>query len=694
MSGASTPVLEVRNLSVCFETERGTVHALKDVTFTVGADEAFGLAGESGSGKSTLAFAVMNYLASNGRVTSGEILFAGMDLLAMSERERRAIWGDRIAMVYQDPKSALNPSIRVGHQIAEVLRIHRRASAAEGWRRALELLELVDIGDPDAVARRYPHQLSGGMQQRVVIAMALACEPSLLIMDEPTTGLDVTTQALIIDLVTELKGRIRSAILYITHDLGVLAGVSDRVGILYAGELVEVGAASAVFHRPAHPYTLGLLQALPSGAFGRRLTPIRGRFPDLTESPRGCIFAARCDYALPACQIDRPPLEPTGRRQWSKCIRWAELGDLRPAAPGEILPAPAPRGERALVVEGITKHYEEASRWGRWFGRPAPVRAVDDVSFDVRRGEAFALVGESGCGKTTLGRVILQLVPATAGRARFFSWKRRGGAEITSEAQLRRDVQVVFQHPDSSLNPAKTIRAILERPLKLFGMPRAERRGCAAALLEAVALDAGYLGRRPHQLSGGEKQRVAIARAFGSEPEFVLLDEPVSALDVSVQAAIVNLLMQLRRETESAYLFISHDLSLVRTIADRVGVMYLGQLCEVGPTAEVFAPPHHPYTAALLAAVPVPDPSMRRVRRPLEGTVPSPRNPPRGCRFHTRCPRKIGPICEASSPPLQVAGPSHWIACHIPLNELAVDLARITERSQESARIQSPEQGA
>jgi peptide/nickel transport system ATP-binding protein len=665
-------VLEVRRLSVDFETERGPVHALSDVNLVIGAEESFGLAGESGSGKTTLAYAVMQYLAPNAQVTSGEILFRGMDLRQTRERDLRAIWGNRIAMVYQDPMSALNPSMRVGQQIAEVLHIHRPMTGAQAWGRAIELLDLVNIADPGAVARRYPHQLSGGMQQRVVIAMALACDPDLLIMDEPTTGLDVTTQARIIDLVADLKSKVRSAILYITHDLGVIAEVSDRVGVLYAGELVETGPTDVVFGRPAHPYTIGLLDALPNAMRGRRLKTIRGVLPDLTVRAPGCIFAPRCDFALAACTRERPGLEETGDEHFSRCLRWREVINERPATSPEAAPVQAYAGEqRVLAVEGLTKHYGEPGRLGRWLGRPGrPVRAVEEVSFDVSRGEVFALVGESGCGKTTLGRCIVGLLPPTAGRARFFSSRRGPGVEIATELELRRAVQVVFQNPDSSLNPTKKIRRILERPLTLAGMHSEERRQRVTTLLDAVKLDRAYLNRYPHELSGGEKQRVAIARAFALEPEFVLLDEPVSALDVSIQAAIVNLLVQLKVDIDCTYLFITHDLSLVRSIADRVAVMYLGRLCEMGPVEEVFAPPQHPYTRALLAAVPVPDPRMRRIPLRLEGAVPSPQSPPPGCPFHTRCPSKLGRVCEELEPPVQVEGGRHWIACHIPLDQL------------------------
>lgn len=668
------PVLEIRNLSVHFETGAGNVQALRNVSLSIGPEETVGLAGESGSGKSTLAYSIMRYLPPNGRITQGEILFNGEDLLGKNRDELREIWGNRLAMVYQDPKSSLNPSMRIGQQIAEVIQIHCPVSSAEAWQRALTLLDLVNIPDPPFVARKYPHQLSGGMQQRVIIAMALACGPNLLIMDEPTTGLDVTTQARILELIEGLKERVKAAILYITHDLSVIAQVSDRVAILYAGEMVEAGPVDGVFHRPAHPYTIGLLGALPQIDLVKAFKPIRGRLPDLTRLPGGCIFTPRCDFAEEACSLQVPDLVPVEEGHRAKCFRWQEVVKAQAMAPE---PPPVPRVQRPpggiFEVERLKKYYGEANPLARRLGlAAAPVRAVDDVSFDIRRNEFFALVGESGCGKTTLGRLIVKLLRPTAGRVRYYR-KVAGSGEVLSAVEFRKSVQIIFQHPDSSLNPMKTIRAILERPLKLQGMSKEARRRRVIELLESVKLDAGYLDRYPRELSGGEKQRGAIARAFAPNPQFVVLDEPVSALDVSVQASIMTLLMDLKAAMDASYLFISHDLSLVRHVADRVGVMYLGRLCEVGSVEEIFNPPYHPYTQALLSSIPVPDPSVSPSAIRLEGSVPSAQSPPPGCRFHTRCPRKVGRICEEVDPPFSRAGESHWIACHIPLETLWQD---------------------
>ena len=653
-----------------FATPRGEIRALRDVSFDIAAGEVFGVAGESGSGKSTLAYAIMRDLAPNARVVGGSIRFAGEDLLRLAPDALRSIRGRRIAMVYQDPKSALNPSMRAGQQIAEVLEIHALASRAGAAARALELLALVNIPDPPAVARAYPHQLSGGMQQRLVIAMALAGDPGLLIMDEPTTGLDVSTQARILELVAGLRHDVGAAILYISHDLAVIAQVSDRVGILYAGELVEVAPARQLFRRPAHPYARGLLDALPDIDLTRAFRPIRGRLPDLSRLPDGCVFAPRCDFVEDACTRGQPAMATVGPAHVARCLRWDTVIATPPtprAGPGA---PPLPEIAAPVArVESLTKHYEEPGVLARWLGlaRP-PVHAIDDVTFDVRGGEVLALVGESGCGKTTLGRLLLRLLPPTSGALSIR--RRQSGTEIKDDAEFRRVVRIVFQNPDSSLNPTKRVAAILERPLAIQGVPRPARLARVRELLEAVRLDVGYLQRLPRELSGGEKQRVAIARAFATGPELVVLDEPLSALDVSSQASMVDLLTELRNRLDATYVFISHDLSLVRHLADRIGVMYLGRLVELGTVDEIFRPPYHPYTRALLSSIPVPDPAAPASTVRLEGAVPSARRPPSGCRFHTRCASKIGRICEEVEPLLQRVDGTHWLACHIPVEDL------------------------
>jgi len=657
-----SPLLDIRALSVQFQTLEGPLRVLRDVSFEVMPGETFGLAGESGSGKTTLGYTILQALAPVARITSGAIRFEGRDLLSASEDELRRFRGRRIAMVYQEPRSALDPTMRVGAQIAEVVEIHERPRSGVALRRAHELLELVNIADPVSVARRYPHELSGGMQQRVVIAMALAGRPSLLILDEPTTGLDVTTQARILELVADLKRRVGAAVLYISHDLAVIAQVADRVGVLYAGELVEVAPTGDLFAQPIHPYTRGLLDALPHLDGMHGLTPIEGRIPKLTALPPGCVFAPRCRFAEPACTAATPPLESVAPGRHVRCVRWQTvIATPRRSTQAAIAPAPAGRDVPLLEFEHVSKRFGGAGVVARLLGMGAPpVRAVDDVSFDVRAEEVVALVGESGCGKTTLGRLAVRLLRPTAGHVRF-------------AAPNPTDAQIVFQHPDSSLNPMKRIGPSLARPLVLRGLRGEERRRRVRELLEAVRLDPDTSARRPVELSGGEKQRVAIARALAMGPKFVVLDEPVSALDVSTQASIIRLLTELRRALGASYLMITHDLSLVRHVAARIGVMYLGRLVEIGTAAEVFRAPSHPYTRALLSAVPRPDPAARGRPIRLEGTVPSAQHPPSGCRFHTRCPQKIGRVCEEVEPPWERASATHWIACHIPIAELSRD---------------------
>jgi len=666
----SAPVLDIRHLSVHFETADGPLRVLRDVSLSIAPQETFGLAGESGSGKTTLGFAIMRALPEAARLTGGEIRFEGASLLAKSPEELRGIRGRRIAMVYQDPRSALNPTMTVGRQIAEVLEIHENAAPRAARDRARELLDLVNIADPSAVARRYPHQLSGGMQQRVVIAMALACGPSLLVMDEPTTGLDVTTQAHILDLVADLKRRVHAAILYISHDLAVIAQISERVGILYAGELVETAPVAGLFRLPAHPYTIGLLRALPDLDGVHGLVPIAGSLPALTSIPTGCIFVPRCTFAEPACTESVPPTARVTADHDAKCLRWPAVLEAMRTPPARAASRTRPSSRAiTMIAEDVTKHYGGGGAIARFLSLGVlPVQAVDDVSFEVRRDEVLALVGESGCGKSTLGRLVARLLRPTAGAVRFL--ERSTGAEVMDEAVVRPRVQIVFQHPDSSLNPVRRVGHAVRRPLALSGMKGDGRRRRFRELFRAVRLNESYARRLPRELSGGEKQRVAIARSLAMNPEFIVLDEPVSALDVSTQASIMRLLMEIRTPLHASYLLISHDLSLVRHVAHRVGVMYLGKLVEMGTVDEIFRPPSHPYTRALLSAIPRADPFAPRAGIRLEGAVPSAQRPPSGCRFHTRCPDKVGRICEEAEPPLLRAGENHWIACHIPLDTL------------------------
>jgi peptide/nickel transport system ATP-binding protein len=676
------PILQVDGLTLDYRTPEGPLQALRGLTFAIHAGESLGIVGESGSGKSTLAYAVMRYLAPNARFTAGTVQFKGDDLLALAAAPLRRLRGRRIAMVYQDPDSALNPALTVGQQMTEGPIAHGDADGDTAHKIARDRLAAVNIPEPSATMRKYPHQLSGGQKQRVVIAMALCGDPDLLILDEPTTALDVTTEAKILDLIEDLKDRIATAILYITHDLGVIARIADRVAVIYAGEVVETAGVEQLLGAPRHPYTWGLLDCIPGmrSNAGRRLPTIPGTLPDMKSPPTGCIFAPRCAFAQPRCREPGIYLQSIGAGRKTACIRWSEIDALRaqgPEANGRAgarpvrLPSGTDETGPILRLQDLERHYGLATGFSRWLGAGRqPTRAVDGVSLDVRPGETVGLVGESGSGKTTIAETVVGLGKPTGGSITF------KGQPIDRPAAdgsgYRRRARIVFQNPDSSLNPKKTIREILARPLKAFKIAKnvSARETRLRELMEMVRLTPAYLDRFPGELSGGEKQRIAIARAFATEPELVVCDEPTSALDVSVQASVLNLLVDLQERYGTAYLFISHDLGVVRHIADRVVILYLGQVMEAGPVEDVFNPPHHPYTRALLSSIPIPDPHQAagdKLRLP--GTVPSAKAPPGGCPFHTRCPQKVGQVCEAESPPVRRAG-DHEIACHIDRSEL------------------------
>jgi peptide/nickel transport system ATP-binding protein len=677
------PLLRIDSLSVEYDTDEGALRALRDVSLDIEPGETYGLAGESGSGKSTLALSILRYLGKNGEIASGTLEFDGDSLLDLSPKQLRSIRGNRIAHVPQDPKKSLNPSIRVGKQIAEAILLHQDVSKQEARQRVYDLLEQMNIPDPEYNFERYPHELSGGMQQRVLLAMALSCNPELLILDEPTTGLDVTTEAKILDLISELKAQYNTSILLITHDLGVISEVADRIGILYAGEMMEEGPIEDVFTEPAHPYTQGLLAAIPEVGVEKRLAPIPGRIPDLTEIPTGCIFADRCAFADEQCR-DGPIAVESVRaddQHTVRCRRW-EAAREDPITADYGARDATVRGETVLEVRDLHKQFGSPSLFQRYFGEFHPVKAVSGVDFDIHESETLAIVGESGCGKSTLAKCLVRLLSPTGGTIRFRGTdvSSLAGAEL---ATYHADVGIVFQNPDSTLNPRKTIFKSVSRPLELFtDMDKSERKARVAEMLEEVGLDEEYALRYPHELSGGEQQRVAIARAFISNPSFVVLDEPVSALDVSIQASILDLLASLRDEYGTSYLLISHDLSVVNYISDRIGVMYLGELVELGRREDVFAPPHHPYTRALLSSIPSADLDRTQTRIHLEGDVPSAREPPSGCSFHTRCPQKIGDVCTRDTPALEGmdAETAHQIACHLDAEEMSVPNERITDR--------------
>jgi peptide/nickel transport system ATP-binding protein len=675
---SDTPVLQIEDLRVSYFIRAGEIPAVPDFSLTIKAGESYGLVGESGCGKSTVAMAIMRYMGIAGRVVAGRILFEGRDMATLGDEELRRIRGGKIAMVYQEPFSALNPSMNVGRQLMEVPIIHEGVSEREAYDRAIKVLRDVRMPDPQTVMDRYPHQISGGQQQRVVIAMALLSNPSLLILDEPTTALDVTVEAAVLDLIDELRRSYGAALLYISHNLGIIRKVCDRVGVMYSGELVEEGTIPEMFNAPRHPYTMGLFGCIPTvGAdkHSRALQPIRGQVSLPHQRPQGCVFGPRCDHAQAGrCDQGAIPLVKTddGDHQ-VRCLRWNEIKASEARAAGQM-----DRGagdEVVLHVDGMSKFYElrEASlRALLGGGAVRYVKANEQISFDAFRGRTIAIVGESGCGKSTFAKVLTGLETATGGSIELNGRNIATVPVKRRPAELIRTLQMVFQNPDGTLNPSHSVGWAIGRVVRKFGLAKdADKvRARVEEMLDIVRLPAAFAARKPRQLSGGQKQRIAVARAFAGKPDIVIADEPVSALDVSVQAAVINLLMEVQEQFGTTLLFISHDLSVVRYLSDHIVVMYLGQIMEMGPAEAIFQPPYHPYTEALLSAVPVADPTIEQTHIRLTGEMPSIIDPPRGCRFCTRCPRRIGEICDTVVPPEQEPVPGHRIRCHIPLEEL------------------------
>ena len=658
----SGPALVVSNMDVTYRVRGQDRLALRDVSFSIGRGESYGLVGESGSGKSTAALALVRYLPSNGRVSAGTISINGLNPLSMGKRDLRQLRARIVSMVYQEPGRALNPSLRVGRQIAEVFEVAGESSES-AVASAEDMLRKVQISDPGRVMRRYPHELSGGMAQRAVIAMALAASPSLLILDEPTTALDATVEAEVLNLVAGLRQEFDTTVLFISHNLAVIAKMCDRVGVLYAGELVEEGPALQVFDDPRHPYTVGLLRCIPRRGQRKdrdRLDTIPGFLPTPGHSLSGCVFAPRCALAQDRCRSESPPFFDVGDLRTARCF----YHELAPE-----LPRATPSSAAALATDGIGGPLVEVEHLSKTFG--GGVQALAGVDLAVHRGETLGLVGESGSGKTTLARVLLGLIPPDQGSVVTLEGKPLSPDARRRPREVLRALQIVFQNPDSALNRRHSVRSLISRPLtRLAGLSGKALQDRLAELIASVRLEDRHLALRPGQLSGGLKQRVAIARAFGARPDVVVCDEPTSALDVSVQAAILNLLADLQQQEHATYLFISHDLGLVRYLSDRIVVLYLGRVMEVGPAETVFTGPHHPYTEALFSAVPSLD-GLRSSRIRLTGEIPSAANPPSGCVFHTRCPRRLSSgICESTEPPLLEEEPGHLIRCHIPIAEL------------------------
>ncbi|MFH8404106.1 dipeptide ABC transporter ATP-binding protein [Streptomyces sp. NPDC018019] len=684
-SGAAAPLLAVEDLHVEITGRDRTVHALDGVGFDLAPGEALGIVGESGCGKTMTALSVLGLLPRGGRITGGRILYRGggpgtdgtVDLAAAPEPVLRDVRGNTIGMVFQDPLTSLNPTMTIGAQVAEPLLLHREITRRQAWEKAEETLRLVGMPQPAERMKNYPHQLSGGMRQRVAIATALVCEPALLIADEPTTALDVTTQHQILELIDDLRARLGMAMILVTHDLGVIAKRVDRVAVMYGGRIAERAGVRGLFAAPRHRYTEALFAALPERAAGERTTlaTIPGLPPALLTRPAGCRFAPRCSHATAECRTAEPGLAGDADHAYACFHPAGERPDAGSGPGGRAVVEAVPDGrttepaDRAVLLDldGVTKRYAlHAGPFARRKGA-REVGAVAGVSLTVTRGETFGIVGESGCGKSTLGRLVVGLEPPSDGAIRF------AGRDIATlnRRELRahrRDVQLMFQDSYASMDPRMRVGTILREPLVIQGIgDRAGQLRRVAALLDDVGLPRGAADRYPHEFSGGQRQRLGLARALALSPALVVADEPVSALDVSVQAQILNLMRDLQRDRGLTYLFISHDLAVVRHLADTVGVMYLGKLVETGPARDVFERPLHPYTRGLLDTVNAPDPTAPAPGAPLTGETPSAAAPPSGCRFRTRCPAARARCAESEPGPTEPAGPGHRVACHFPL---------------------------
>lgn len=678
----SPPLLEIDDLTVAYRRGNHWLEAVRDMSLQLHSGETYGVVGESGSGKTTLAMAVMRYLGKDGRVLGGSVRLDGRDLLGLTQAEMRAVWGKEMGLVPQTPLSSLNPSLKVGEQVAEGLRQHMGLGERAAREKTLELLESVRLPEPKDVAQSYPHQISGGMRQRVLIAAALATRPRLLVLDEPTTSLDVTTQVSILDLFRELMRGSGSGSLYVTHNLGVVAQISDRIAVLYAGELVEDAPVEDLFRQPLHPYTVGLLRSIPHVGQHKRdqaLLPIHGQMPSLEMRPEGCVFVDRCPLAIDICH-ERPPLYQPNADRSTRCHRWEEIarGEVSAAQSVAIEEKPYPlsgidRMETLLETDDLYVRFGVRRSLEEWVaGEPGKgVVAVAGVDLVIPQARTVGLVGESGSGKTTVARAIVGLVKRTGGEVHLLGDRLPRGLR-GRDREVLRSIQMVFQNPEEALNPHFTVGETLQRTLTLLlRMEAGEAKDAVHQLLGTVRLSPEYMHRLPRQLSGGEKQRIATARALAGRPELLLADEPVSSLDVSVQASVLNLLYELQEEQAHGMLFISHDLAVVGYISDIVAVMYLGSLMEVASGKELFQPPHHPYTEALLSAIPEPYPKSGKEQILLEGDLPDPANRPAGCPFHTRCPRFLGDICEEETPPWRVVrGQRKRYFCHIPVEEL------------------------
>lgn len=673
------PILEIDKLSISFFTRLREIPAVMDFSAAIQPGEALGLVGESGCGKSTVALGVMQDLGKNGRIVGGSIKFKGRDLGAMSDEELRDIRGSEIAMIYQEPMASLNPAMKIGKQLAEVPMIHAGMSEKEAMARALQVVTDVKLPDPKRILNAFPHQLSGGQQQRIVIAMALMSEPSLLILDEPTTALDVTVEAAVVELVKDLGKKYGTSMLFISHNLGLVLETCDRICVMYSGEAVERGSINDVFDEMQHPYTQALFRSIPLPGADKNARPLKaipGNFPLPHERPKGCNFGPRCDYfEAGRCDTGFIPMETVkgNDRHQTRCVKHQEIDW---AAPMELADTKTKGavGDVVLRMDNLKKYYQVAASALFGGANTKVVKANETLSFEARESETLAIVGESGCGKSTFAKVLMGLETATEGTITLDN-EEIGSVPIEKRSTKNvADIQMVFQNPFDTLNPSMTVGRQIVRALEIFriGNNEAERWQRMLELLDLVKLPREFATRMPRQLSGGQKQRVGIARAFAGDARIVVADEPVSALDVSVQAAVTDLLMEIQREQKTTLLFISHDLSIVRYLSDRVMVMYLGHVVELGTTDQVFSPPYHPYTEALLSAVPIADTSVKKKHIVLEGDIPSAMDPPPGCPFQTRCRWKskvAGGLCEKEVPPQRTMADGHQIKCHLSQEE-------------------------
>jgi peptide/nickel transport system ATP-binding protein len=690
------PILEIENLSISFFTRRGEIPAVMDFSCTVMPGEAMGIVGESGCGKSTVSLGVMRDLSNVGKIVGGRIKFQGRDMGEMSDEELRKIRGNKIAMIYQEPMASLNPAMKVGKQLMEVPLIHEKVSKDEAYRRSLEMLKAVRLPDPERVMKSYPHQLSGGQQQRIVIAMALLSKPALLLLDEPTTALDVTVEAGIVDLIKGLGKEFGTSMIFVSHNLGLILETCDRITVMYSGEAVETGKVEDVFDHMRHPYTQGLFRSIPlpgADKNSRPLIAIPGQLPLPHERPKGCNFGPRCHHFVEGiCNAaEVPMIEVDGREgHLSRCVRINEIDWNAVPEGANTGKEPVKPGAPVLKIDELKKYYNVSANEVFGGGEGRVVKANEAISFEARESETVAIVGESGCGKSTLAKVLLGLETASSGKITLANRDIQSTPVEERDVDTVSSIQMVFQNPFDTLNPSHSVGSQIIRTLEKFkiGKNVTERRQKMFDLLDLVKLPRAFAERMPRQLSGGQKQRIGVARAFAGRARVVVADEPVSALDVSVQAAVTELLMDIQRESKTTMLFISHDLSVVRYIADRVVVMYLGHIVEQGTTDQIFSPPYHPYTEALLSAIPIADTSVVKKRIVLDGEIPSAMNPPTGCPFQTRCRYKhLVPdnLCETKVPPLKDLGGDHKSMCWLS-DEVLAKMEPVISFDKENSR--------